>query len=663
MDVKKRIQKLVNILNHHNTQYYVHDNPVISDSEYDLLLKELESLEKSNPKYISLNSPTQRIGSKPLSEFKTVKHSIPMQSLANAMNLNELEEFDTQIKKLVDCNQDIEYIAEPKLDGLAVELVYEKGEFKYGSTRGDGINGEDITQNLKTIKGIPLFIDNKNFPSLLEIRGEVFINHNDFKELNKNRIKNNESAFANPRNCAAGSLRQLNFNITKLRPLRIFCYAPGLVEGYNFNTQQEFLSQILEWGFPVNSHTEVGFGLKFLKQYYQNAEKLRKQLSYDIDGVVFKVNSYDLQNKIGVRSKSPRWAIAGKFKAQQATTKISNIIISVGRTGALTPVAQLVPVKVGGVIISNATLHNQDEINRKDIRIGDTVLVQRAGDVIPEVVKVIIEKRNKNSILFNIPDTCPVCNSFVMINQKDAVRRCNNYSCPAIIQGKVDHFVSKQGMNIDGMGPKIVKLLIDNNLIKNISDIFKLQMNSLISLERIGEKSANNIVQAIDKARVTTLARFIYALGIRNVGQNAARLLDEHYNGNIALLMNANKEELVTISDIGEIMADSIIQFFSIEDNITIISNCLDLGVKFYNQNNLSGNLNGKRFLLTGSLNSFSRSEAKEILEKNGAIVSSSISKKLDYIIVGDNPGSKLEKGKKLNIEVLLENDFLKLLD
>ena len=663
MDVKKRIQKLVNILNHHNTQYYVHDNPVISDSEYDLLLKELESLEKSNPKYISLNSPTQRIGSKPLSEFKTVKHSIPMQSLANAMNLNELEEFDTQIKKLVDCNQDIEYIAEPKLDGLAVELVYEKGEFKYGSTRGDGINGEDITQNLKTIKGIPLFIDNKNFPSLLEIRGEVFINHNDFKELNKNRIKNNESAFANPRNCAAGSLRQLNFNITKLRPLRIFCYAPGLVEGYNFNTQQEFLSQILEWGFPVNSHTEVGFGLKFLKQYYQNAEKLRKQLSYDIDGVVFKVNSYDLQNKIGVRSKSPRWAIAGKFKAQQATTKISNIIISVGRTGALTPVAQLVPVKVGGVIISNATLHNQDEINRKDIRIGDTVLVQRAGDVIPEVVKVIIEKRNKNSILFNIPDTCPVCNSVVMINEKDAVRRCNNYSCPAIIQGKVDHFVSKQGMNIDGMGPKIVKLLIDNNLIENISDIFKLKMNSLISLERIGEKSANNIIQAIDKARVTTLARFIYALGIRNVGQNAARLLDEHYNGNIALLMNANKEELITISDIGEIMADSIIQFFSIEDNITIISNCLELGVKFHNQNNLSGNLNGKRFLLTGSLNSFSRSEAKEILEKNGAIVSTSISKKLDYIIVGDNPGGKLEKGKKLNIEVLLENDFLKLLD
>ena len=458
-------------------------------------------------------------------------------------------------------------------------------------------------------------------------------------------------------------MRQLNFNITKLRPLRIFCYAPGLVEGYNFNTQQEFLSQILEWGFPVNSHTEVGFGLKFLKQYYQNAEKLRKQLSYDIDGVVFKVNSYDLQNKIGVRSKSPRWAIAGKFKAQQATTKISNIIISVGRTGALTPVAQLVPVKVGGVIISNATLHNQDEINRKDIRIGDTVLVQRAGDVIPEVVKVIIEKRNKNSILFNIPDTCPVCNSVVMINEKDAVRRCNNYSCPAIIQGKVDHFVSKQGMNIDGMGPKIVKLLIDNNLIENISDIFKLKMNSLISLERIGKKSANNIIQAIDKARVTTLARFIYALGIRNVGQNAARLLDEHYNGNIALLMNANKEELVTISDIGEIMADSIIQFFSIEDNITIISNCLELGVKFHNQNNLSGNLNGKRFLLTGSLNSFSRSEAKEILEKNGAIVSSSISKKLDYIIVGDNPGGKLEKGKKLNIEVLLENDFLKLLD
>ncbi len=492
MNIKNRINNLTATLNQHNINYYVYDNPTISDFEYDILLRELEELENNTPQYTNKNSPTKRVGSNPIKEFGTIKHRLPMQSLANAMNENELEEFNKHIAKNI--SYDIEYVAELKLDGLAVELVYENGNFIYGSTRGDGFIGEDITNNLKTIKGIPLSLIGEKIPKLLEVRGEVFINHKDFKKLNDDRKKEDLSPFSNPRNCAAGSLRQLDPKITAKRPLRIFCYAPGEIEGIKFSSQIEFLNYLPKWGFPVNPYIEFGKGVNFIKKYYKSAEKLRDKINYDIDGVVFKINSYLLQKKIGVRSKSPRWAIAGKFKAEQGITKILNIQISVGRTGALTPVAKLNPIKVGGVIISNATLHNEDEINKKDVRINDYVLIQRAGDVIPEILKVIKEKREENTEQFIIPDKCPACNSKTIKNNKEVVLRCINENCKAIIKGKIEHYVSRNCLDISGLGTKIIDLLIDNNLLKKISDIYKLEIKDLINLERMGQKSAENII-------------------------------------------------------------------------------------------------------------------------------------------------------------------------
>ena len=455
MNIKEEIDRLKNELNQHNINYYVNDNPTISDFEYDQLLKKLELLENQSPELITSDSPTQRVGGAALDSFSTIKHRLPMQSLSNAMNHSELELFNKQLLKLLNQSIDIEFVAEPKLDGLAVELVYEKGQFIGGSTRGDGIIGEDITENLKTIKSIPLLLHDNSVPDILEVRGEVFINYNDFKKLNEKREKSGESLFANPRNCAAGSLRQLDSKITAQRPLRIYCYAPGYIEGINFDTQIDFLQQLPKWGFPVNPNVKLGKGIEFLKSYYDEAEELRRQLDYDIDGVVFKVNSYVLQERLGARSKSPRWAIAGKLKAQQATTIIEDIILSVGRTGAVTPVAKLNPVLVGGVTISNATLHNQDEIDRKDIRVGDTVIIQRAGDVIPEIVKVVLEKRPSNALPFYISSICPECSSPVDRQEGDAVHRCINDDCIAKIIGrfedsfdKITFNNSKTGINI-----------------------------------------------------------------------------------------------------------------------------------------------------------------------------------------------------------------------
>ena len=659
----KRIKELRQLLNHHNIQYYVYDEPTISDHEYDILLRELQDIEDQNPNLITLDSPTQRVGANPIDSFKTITHREPMLSLANAMEEAELEHFHNQIQKKLNLKNEIEYIGEPKLDGLAVELVYEKGIFKYGSTRGDGIMGEDITHNLKTIKAIPLSIDDKNIPALLEIRGEVYINHNDFKNLNKNQLKNNQAPFANPRNCAAGSLRQLDSNITKLRPLRIFCYAPGKIKKDTFATQKDFLDKLKIWGFPVNPYVKVGEGISFIKKYYKNIQSMRENLEYDIDGVVFKVNSYFLQQQLGARSRSPRWAIAGKFKAQQATTQIEDIIISVGRTGALTPVAKLKPVQVGGVTISNATLHNQDEINRKDIRIGDTVLIQRAGDVIPEVVKVIKQKRNKNNKRYILPKYCPICNSVVIKNSKDAVDRCENNLCSAQIHGLIKHFVSKNCMNIDGFGEKIVELLLKEELITNIADIFALKKEDIAQLDRMGEKSAENIINSIEIAKNTSFSNFIHGLGIRNIGLNASKLLEKYFNSNIDLLINASKEELLYIDEIGDIMAESLINYFQVPNNIEIINKCFALGVKFKIKIIHDTSITDKIFVFTGNFNNFKRKDAINIIERYGAKGSSSISKKTDFLVVGNNPGSKLNKAKTLGINILNETDFNSLIE
>ena len=659
MEDKNRIKELRLILNQHNINYYIYDNPTISDLEYDKLLRELQQLEEKNPDLQTSDSPTQRVGGSVLPEFQTITHRLPMQSLANAMDMPELENFDKQIKKLLKTNDEIEYIGEPKLDGLAVELIYEKGSFVSGSTRGDGVVGEDITHNLKTIKSIPLSIIDSNPPPLLEVRGEVFINKHDFKLLNEQRSKNNESLFANPRNCAAGSLRQLDPNVTMHRPLRIFCYAPGVIEGIQFDSQLELLHQLPKWGFPVNPFIEKGKGFAFLKDYYQRAEVLRSKLDYDIDGVVFKVNSYHQQSHLGIRSKSPSWAIAGKLKAEQATTIIKEIIISVGRTGALTPVAKLKPINIGGVVVSNATLHNQDEIDRKDVRVGDTVLVQRAGDVIPEVIKVIKQKRMNDSIPFTIPSKCPICNDIASKAKDEAVTRCINISCPAKIKGSIEHFVSKNCMNIDGLGIKIVEMLINEKLIKDISDIYYLKHEDITVLDGMGDKSAENIIESINLSKNTTMARFLYGLGIRYVGQNSAKVLEKYFQGNLKKLINAHSDELLDIYDIGEVMAKSIIDYFNNLDNINLINKCLSGGVKFKKVDTaIESFITGKVFVFTGNLGLLSRKDAIGMIEKFGAKNSSSVSSKTDYVVAGEKAGSKLRKAQELNIKVLNLSEF-----
>ena len=664
MSVKNRIQELQEILNKHNISYYVYDEPTISDYQYDLLLKELESLEKKHPDFIAENSPTQRVGGQPLSSFQTIKHTIPMLSLANAMNQNELEAFDVQIKKFLNTNEKIEYIGEPKLDGLAVELVYKNGIFSYGSTRGDGINGENITENLKTIKGIPLKLDSNNPPKNLEVRGEVYIDHQDFKRLNKERLKNNDKIFANPRNCAAGSLRQLDPKITSSRPLKIFCYGLGSYDGFELENQKQFLDQLKKWGFPVNSHIQLGFGYNFLKKYYNHIENLRSELLYDIDGVVFKVNSFYNQNILGNRSKSPRWAIAGKLKAQQAVTKVLDIDISVGRLGALTPVAKLEPISVGGVIISNATLHNEDEVIKKDVRIGDYVLIQRAGDVIPEIVKIIIEKRNHNNEQFKMPSYCPVCNGNVLRISGEAEYKCQNKYCIAKIKGSIQHYVSKPCMNIDGLGEKIIALLLDNKLISNFSDLYNLNIEQIASLDRMGTKSAENIITAINDSKKSSLDNFINGLGISHIGQNASKKLSNHFKGDIHLLINATKEELLNINEIGDIMANSLINYFSDEENMKIIYQCIDSGLHFQSVNiNTETSIFNKTFVFTGHLESISRSEASKLIEKFGAKSSSSVSKKTHFVVAGKKAGSKLKKAKDLGIKIFNENEFIEFIN
>ena len=660
-NIESRLKILCNKINRHNIQYYNYDNPVISDYEYDVLFKELIDLEAKYPNFIRNDSPSQRIGSTPLKKFSSIKHKIPLLSLDNGMTEEDLINFDKRIKKKLNVSSDIEYVLEPKLDGLAVELIYENGIFTTGSTRGDGFLGENITQNLKTINQIPLNINN-TFKTI-EIRGEVFINKSDFIKLNKKRLSENEQPFANPRNCAAGSLRQLDSSITSSRPLKIFCYAPGYLDGITFNSQQEFLQTIPSWGFPVNPLVEVGYGSDFIINYLQKIESIRNELNYEIDGIVCKVNKFNYQNILGNKSRSPRWAIAGKFKAQQVTTKIINIIASVGRTGAITPVAKLKPVEVGGVVVSNATLHNQDEINKKDVRVGDSVLLQRAGDVIPEIVKVIKEKRPNGTSKYILPKFCPVCNSIIDKPVDHAVFRCKNYHCTAQIKGRITHFVSRNAMNIDGFGEKIINQLVNSNMINDVSDIFNLNKNDLINLDRMGDKLANKLLNSVENSKNITLSKFIYALGIRNVGEHSSKNIINHFKSNLDKLENATIDELESIPDVGKIMAQSIYDFFNDNDNKLLISRCISSGLNFENKF-LSKNLklNELNFVFTGTMTTLSRNEAKKMVEKNGGITSNNLSKKVNYLVTGKNSGSKLEKAKKLSISVISEKEFLKLI-
>ncbi|MAD52389.1 MAG: NAD-dependent DNA ligase LigA [Candidatus Marinimicrobia bacterium] len=664
MNTSNKINDLRSELNDHNYRYYVLDDPVISDAEYDRLLRELQLLEDAHPDLIADDSPTQRVGAPPLDGFGNIRHRIPMQSLANAMDTEEILAFHDRLIRRLGKEQAIEYIAEPKLDGLAVELVYEKGKFVNGSTRGDGTTGEDITQNLKTIRAIPLTlrVEAQSVPALLEVRGEVFIRKDDFLKLNIQQEANDKPVFANPRNAAAGSLRQLDSRITATRPLSIFCYQAGMVEGMTFETHSEFLAALQNWGFPVNPEIKILNGIEEAVAFHSDLESRRNTLPYEIDGSVFKVNNYDLQEKLGSRSRSPRWAIAGKFKAQQETTVIENIILSVGRTGAVTPVAKLVPVKVGGVVVSNVTLHNQDEIDRKDIRVGDTVLIQRAGDVIPQVVKIILEKRPANSSPFKMINTCPECDHDIYRPEGEVVARCQNLSCPAQVKRRIEHFVSKNAMDIDGVGEKLIDQLVEKNLVKSVDDLFRLSVDQLSDLERMAEKSADNTISALNNSKSTTFHRFVHALGIRNVGEHVAKVLEKAFSGNMEDFMKTNVEDLEAIVEVGPIVAETIVKFWTDKNNVNIVNNCFDLGIVLEPVNNETEQIfAGKTFVFTGSLESITRKEGKEIVESRGGRAAGSVSTKTDYVVAGKNAGSKLMKAEELGISVLIESEFLDL--
>ena len=662
-EIKERIEKLKGQLEYHNYRYYVLDDPVVSDTEYDRLMTELVALEEDHPEFLSPNSPTQRVGAKPLAEFETVTHTIPMLSLQNAMELDEVAEFDRRIKKLLRIN-DVDYVMEVKIDGLAVELVYLNGEFTTGSTRGDGFTGEDITQNLRTIKSIPMRLLRDHdipIPDRLEVRGEVYMGKNEFKELNKERELQGDPLFANPRNAGAGSVRQLDPRITAGRKLNIFCYAPGEILGVTLTTHYHFLDYLKKWGFRVNPLTKLCRNLDELISHYNYIQNMRDRIPYEIDGTVIKVNRFDYQVLLGNVSRSPRWAIAFKFQAHEETTIIEDIIVGVGRTGALTPVAVLKPVMVSGVEVKRATLHNEDEIVRKDILIGDTVIVSRAGDVIPEVVKVIKEKRTGQERPFTMPEECPVCGEKVVRQPGEAIRRCVNINCPAQIKGSIEHFASKRAMDIDGLGEKLVEQLVDKKAINDVSDLYYLEKNDLLQLERMADKSAQNLLDAISTSKKPSFQRFIYALGIRNVGEHISGLLADKLNS-IEDLYTLDEDTLMAIPEIGPEVANSITSFFQDDKNRKTISRMLDAGVVIEYKKEGRKPLLGLTFVFTGALKNMGREEARKLVESLGGKTVSSVSKKIDYVVLGEEAGSKVDKARSLDLKIISEEEFLSLI-
>ncbi|HEY9162869.1 MAG TPA: NAD-dependent DNA ligase LigA [Desulfomonilia bacterium] len=657
MDEIKRIDELRRIINHHNYRYYVIDSPEVSDGEYDELMRELIALEEANPGMITSDSPTQRVGGAPLSEFARMVHRVPLLSIDNAMDEDELRAFHERVRKWLGVS-DISYCCEPKFDGLAVELVYEKGILVRGGTRGDGLAGEDVTNNLRTIKSIPLKIDISG-SDLLEVRGEVVMLKDAFKALNDDRMKKGEPVFANPRNAAAGSLRQLDPRITAQRALVFFAY--GVSEPAELSPSQFKVLDILSGaGFRVNNERRICAGLDEVMAYIDHMKDIREGLPYEMDGVVVKVDSISFQESLGVKAKSPRWVIAFKFPPTQATTVLKNIEVQVGRTGTLTPVAILEPVHVGGVTVSRATLHNLDEIKRKGLMIGDTVLIQRAGDVIPEVVSPVVSKRDGTQREFKMPEACPVCGSLVEV--EGVFYRCINMSCPAIIKERLYHFASKDAFDIEGLGGRIVEQIVDILHVSDASGLFTLTKNDLLKLEGFAELSANNLLSAISSRKTVSLGRFIYALGIRHVGTTTASDLARRFKS-LDDLMNAGMDDLSSVRGIGREVAASIHNFFSNSDNRAEIRRLLDAGVLPVNDNIApavtTSLISGKRICFTGTLDKMARSDAKKMAEAHGAIVVDSVGKQLDYLVAGADPGSKLDKAIKLGIQILDEEAFL----
>lgn len=657
------VSRLRGEINRHNYLYYVLDSPEVPDAEYDRLMRRLEELEAAFPDLVTPDSPTQRVGALPAAAFGTIKHTIPMISLANALTRDEALEFDARVKRHLGLGPEdkIEYVGEPKMDGLAVELIYEDGVFIKGSTRGDGVVGEDVTQNLKTVRSIPLRLT-KNAPRLLEARGEVFLPLDAFRKINREREERGEPLFANPRNAAAGSLRQLDPRVTAARPLDIFCYGLGVVEGASPSTHLESLELLKKSGLRVNPFVKLLAGIEAAIEYHDELEARRDSLNYELDGAVLKVNSLELQKRLGVITRSPRWAIAYKFAPKQESTRVIRIEVGVGRTGALTPVAILEPVFVGGVTIERATLHNLDEVERKDVRPGDTVIVQRAGDVIPEVLSVIMDKRPSGAEPFRMPVSCPQCGSAV--DRVGAIHYCTGgLLCPAQLKESIRHFASKRAMDIEGLGDKHIEQFIEAGLLKDVADIYAcLSAESLKNLAKWKDKSIANLLGGIEKSRHPALERLIYALGIKGVGEHMARLLAKRF-GSIEKLMEMDEQGLLSVHEIGPETARSIVDFFSEPRNLKVMEKLKAAGVVFPVEEGAAsiGAFSGKVFLFTGALASFTRDEAKDLVESLGGEAASSVSKKVDFVVAGEEAGSKYAKAKKLGLRVLNEEEFRKM--
>lgn len=664
--LRQEVEALRAQLNQHNYRYYVLDDPSIPDVEYDRLLRQLQTIEAQHPELISQDSPTQRVGAQPLAAFGEVTHEMRMLSLDNAFNDDEMRDFERRIKDRLKDSSELEFVCEPKLDGIAVSLLYENGIFVRGATRGDGQTGENITQNLRTVPSIPLTLMGDGWPERLEVRGEVYMPKAGFDAFNKQALANGEKPFVNPRNAAAGSLRQLDSKITANRPLQMCCYSVGIVDGGELpGKHSDVLQQLHCWGFRINDQMKVVQGINGCIDYYQDLQTRRDSLHYEIDGIVFKLNSLELQNKVGFVSRAPRWAIAYKFPAQEEVTQLLGVEFQVGRTGAVTPVARLQPVFVGGVTVSNATLHNGDEIERLGVRCGDTVVVRRAGDVIPQVVQVVLEKRPENSAVIEFPSSCPVCGSDVIRAEGEAVARCTGgLYCAAQRKQAIKHFASRKAFDIEGLGDKLVDMLVDQQLINSIADLFHLQHEALSNLERMGDKSAQNLLDALQKSKQTTLARFIYALGIREVGEATAANLAHHF-ADLDALMQAKEEQLLEVADVGPIVASHIAHFFQQPHNQEIIEALLTEGIRWPSvdkKNVETMPLAGQTWVLTGTLETLTRDQAKSRLVALGAKVSGSVSAKTHCVVAGASAGSKLTKAESLGIEVRDESALLQLL-
>jgi DNA ligase (NAD+) len=660
-----RCQLLRQLIAQYDHEYYVLDSPTVPDSEYDCVYRELQDIERQHPSLITVDSPTQRVSGSAVNAFNSITHRQAMLSLNNAFEDSELEAFDKRIRETLG-QEHVEYAAEPKFDGLAITLTYENGIFTQGATRGDGYTGEDVTHNLRTVRSIPMRLNCEQAPKLLEVRGEVLMFKRDFEKLNQAQLAKGEKLFANPRNAAAGSLRQLDAKTTATRPLSFFAYGLGVADGTpTLNSHSMAMDYLASLYFPVSEVRQLVMGVMGLRAYYQKIGQLRDKLPFDIDGVVYKINQFNQQNELGFVSRAPRWAIAHKFPAQEALTIVEDINVQVGRTGAITPVARLAPVFVGGVTITNATLHNEDEVRRKDVHIGDTVSVRRAGDVIPEVVSVLLERRPADARRFEMPLVCPECGSHILKQADEAVARCTGgLFCPAQRKQAIKHFASRRAMDIEGLGEKLVDQLVEANLVHTLADIYQLNLESLSNLDRMATKSAQNILDALDHSKKTTLARFIYALGMRNVGEATAKDLAKHF-GNLTALMQADTLVLLTVNDVGPVVAESISNFLGEQHNQDVIQALKQAGITWSETKGkqlATGHLLGKTFVLTGTMPTLSRDEAKEMIEAVGGKVSGSVSKKTNFVIAGSDAGSKLDKAQELGLVILDETGLLALL-